>query len=113
MRKESKRARAERIKKKKETQRRSTLLSMGIAILTVLILAVALLVGKASLAAKNKEYEKQVEQLQAQIDEENKRTEELKEYEKYVQTKKFAEEVAKRKFGLIYPDEIIFKDTSK
>ena len=28
---------------------------------------------------------------------------------KYVQTKKFAEEIAKDKFGLIYPDEIIFK----
>ena len=37
------------------------------------------------------------------------RTEELNEYKKYVQTKKFAEEIAKDKFGLIYPDEIIFK----
>ena len=48
-------------------------------------------------------------QLQEQVDEEKQRTEELNEYKKYVQTKKFAEEIAKDKFGLIYPDEIIFK----
>ena len=28
---------------------------------------------------------------------------------KYIQTKKFAEEVAKDKFGMIYPDELVFK----
>ncbi len=48
-------------------------------------------------------------ELQEQVDEEKQRTEELNEYKKYVQTKKFAEEIAKDKFGLIYPDEIIFK----
>ena len=43
------------------------------------------------------------------MDEEQKRTNELNEYKKYIQTKKFVEEVAKDKFGLVYPDEIIFR----
>ena len=51
--------------------------------------------------------------LQSQIDDENKRSDELSEYEKYVKTKKFVEEIAKNKFGLIYPDELIFKPNNK
>ena len=35
------------------------------------------------------------------------RQKELEEYKKYVKTKKFVEEVAKNKFGLLYPDEIL------
>ena len=34
---------------------------------------------------------------------------ELEEYEKYVQTKKYVEEVAREKLGLVYENEIIFK----
>ena len=37
------------------------------------------------------------------------RQKELEEYKKYVKTKKFVEEVAKNKFGLLYPDEILIK----
>lgn len=48
-------------------------------------------------------------ELQAKIDEENKKTQELVELKKYTQTKKYAEEVAKEKLGLVYEDEIIFK----
>lgn len=48
-------------------------------------------------------------ELQAKIDAENERTQELVELKKYTQTKKYAEEVAKEKLGLVYEDEIIFK----
>ena len=47
--------------------------------------------------------------LESQIEAEEKKSEELEEYSKYVQTKKYAEEVAKEKLGLVYEDEIIFK----
>ena len=48
-------------------------------------------------------------ELEAQIAEEEEKSEEIEEYSKYVQTKKYAEEVAKDKLGLVYEDEIIFK----
>ena len=48
-------------------------------------------------------------QLQEQVEEQQNRSDEIDEYKKYIQTKKFAEEVAKDKFGMIYPDELVFK----
>ena len=48
--------------------------------------------------------------MQQQIDAENARTEELKELETYTKTKKYAEEVAKDKLGLVYDNEIVFKE---
>ena len=102
MRFETKREREQRRKR----QKRSAILGMVFAMLVVVGLGVLLWNGKKNIEAKNVGYEKQI---QAQVDEEKQRTEELNEYKKYVQTKKFAEEIAKDKFGLIYPDEIIFK----
>ena len=49
-------------------------------------------------------------QVEAEIAEEKQRTEELEEYEKYTQTKMFYEEIAKKILGLVYDDEIIFKE---
>ena len=47
--------------------------------------------------------------LQEQIDAEKARTEEIEEYRKYTQTKKYVEEVAKDKLGLVNEGEIIYK----
>lgn len=105
MRFETKREREQRRKR----QKRSAILGMVFAMLVVVGLGVLLWNGKKNIEAKNVEYEKQIKELQEQVDEEKQRTEELNEYKKYVQMKKFAEEIAKDKFGLIYPDEIIFK----
>ena len=104
MRFETKREREQRRKR----QKCSAILGMVFAMLVV-GLGVLLWNGKKNIEAKNVGYEKQIKELQEQVDEEKQRTEELNEYKKYVQTKKFAEEIAKDKFGLIYPDEIIFK----
>ena len=106
---ESRRERAERLKK----QRRSTLAGMIIAIIVVVALGVVLWRGKAGLEEKNADYQAQITELQSQIDDENKRSDELSEYEKYVKKKKFVDEIAKNKFGLIYPDELVFKPNNK
>ncbi len=94
---------------RRKRQKRSAILGMVFALLVVIGLGVLLWNGKRSIEAKNVEYEKEIAELQAQVDEEQKRTNELNEYKKYIQTKKFVEEVAKDKFGLVYPDEIIFR----
>lgn len=49
--------------------------------------------------------------LSQQIAEQESRSDSLDEYKKYVKTKKYVEEIAKEKFGLIYPDELVFKPT--
>ena len=53
--------------------------------------------------------QRNIAQLQEQIAEEEKRAQELVEYEKYTKTAKYVEEVAKDKLGLVYEDEIIFE----
>lgn len=105
MRFETRREREQR----KKRQKRSAILGMVFAMLVVVGLGILLWNGKKNIEAKNVEYEKQIVELQEQVNDEQKRTDELNEYKKYIQTKKFVEEVAKDKFGLVYPDEIIFK----
>ena len=65
--------------------------------------------GKMKLQQKNQQYQKQEEELLAQIDVEEKRTKEIEDLDKYMQTKKYVEEVAKERLGLVYKDEILFK----
>ena len=106
---ESKWERNKRVKK----QKRSNVIVLSIAIVLVLVLGIAVWSGKRSMAAKNAEYEAQKARLEQQLEEQQKRKEELEDYSKYVQTKKFYEETAKNKFGLIYPDELVFKPNNK
>ena len=51
--------------------------------------------------------------MENQIAAEEQRTKELEELEKYMQTKKYMEEVAKEKLGLVYPDEILIQPDNK
>jgi cell division protein FtsB len=102
---ESKWERNKRIK----SQKRANKATLIIAIALVVVISAAVFCGKSSLAAKNADYETQKAQLEEQIKEQEERRDELEEYGKYVQTKKFYEETAKNKFGLIYPDEILVK----
>lgn len=75
----------------------------------VLLMLVFVFVGSLSLRASNTKKQERIEELEAQIAAEEEKSEEIEEYSKYVQTKKYAEEVAKDKLGLVYEDEIIFK----
>jgi cell division protein DivIC len=74
------------------------------------MLIVVVSVGKRDISRRQAEYDKKEERLLEQIEAENKRAEEIAEYEKYTKTKKYAEEVAKEKLGLVKEDEIIFKE---
>ncbi|MCR5099748.1 MAG: septum formation initiator family protein [Butyrivibrio sp.] len=87
--------------------------SMFLVGIAVLILLVVVSVKGYSLLQKEKVYQAKEEALQAQIDEETQRAEEIVEFEKYTHTRKYIEEVAKDKLGLVYPGEIIFKNESE
>lgn len=75
----------------------------------VMMLIVFVSAASLKLRAQNLNKQERIKQLESQIIAEEKRAEEIEEYSKYVQTKKYAEEVAKEKLGLVYEDEIIFK----
>lgn len=50
------------------------------------------------------------EALNKQIEKENLITKELEEKKAYMQTKKFVEDVAREALGLVYEDEVLFKE---
>lgn len=102
---ETRREQAQRLKK----QKRSGVFGIIAAFVLVIILGIAVWSSKISLEKKNAEYQAAKIELETKLEEQESRAENLEEYKKYIQTKKFVEEMARDKFGLIYPDEQIFK----
>lgn len=90
------------------TKKRQNQFSVVLVVMVVILLAVVLAVGKYNIRKKKAEYDKRQEQLAIQIQNEVERATEIEEYEKYTKTKKYAEEVAKEKLGLVKEDEIVF-----
>lgn len=76
----------------------------------VLILMAAMSVQIVRLREQNKELGKEEKRLTAQLEEEQQRQEEIKAYEEYVMTPEYIEQIAKTRLGLVYSNEIIFKE---
>ncbi len=75
----------------------------------VLLMLIFVSVASLKLRASNANKQEKIEVLNEQIQEEKEKAEELKEYEKYVQTDKYKIERAKKDLNLVFPDEILFK----
>lgn len=103
-------ARKRKSKPRFRRRKNETKLGMSIACLSIFMMIVVVGVNSHTLKQKQEKYMLREQELQQQIDAEMQRTEELKELATYTKTKKYAEEVAKDKLGLVYENEIIFKD---
>ena len=99
-------ARRQRVAYRKRQQNR---FSMFLA--TLLVVLILVLVGVKSIELRDKIDQKRTEaaQLEAQIEAEMQRTLEIEALGKEVQTKGYIEDVAREKLGLVYEDEILFK----
>lgn len=86
-------------------------LGMIIAMLAISIMTCVVGINSISLKQKEKAYAAREQELLQQISVEEERAKELEEFATYTKTKKYAEEVAKDKLGLVYEDEIIFQET--
>ena len=86
---------------------------LGMTVATFAIIVLALVVGIHSVSLKEKEkiYAAREQELIQLIEQEEQRKQELEEFRTYTKTKKYAEEVAKDKLGLVYENEIIFQET--
>lgn len=91
-------------RKKKENR-----LSMVMVTVAVLMVFIVVAFKSIELRQKQESYALQIEQLNQKIEEETQRAAEIDEYGKYTRTKKYVEEVAKDKLGLVNEGEIIFK----
>jgi len=90
---------------KRHSNRRAVL---GITAVVFMLLSVLFISGM-KLQAKADIYAAKAAQLEAEIEAETERTSEIEEHKKYMQTKKYVEEVAREKLGLVYPGETIYK----
>jgi len=83
---------------------------MTIAVLAIIILIVVVGINSISLRQKEEKYAAREQELEKLIEQEEARTAELEDFAKYTKTKKYVEEVAKDKLGLVYENEIIFQE---
>ena len=85
----------------------------GIILTTTVVLFLVVAVSIKGYGLKQKANERQEKEalLQQQIEEEQARSEDIAEFERYTHTRKYIEDTAKEKLGLVYPGEIIFKNT--
>lgn len=90
-------------------RRRQNKFGMFLVTTVVVMMLVVVAIKSIELKQKLAAYRVKEQALVEQIEEEEMRSEEIAEYEKYTQTKKYIEEVAKDKLGLVYDGEIIFK----
>ena len=95
--------------KTRRVMKRKKRMEFRLVLAAVFCLLLVASFGKLRLQQKNETYQQREEELLAQISEEEERTEEIEALKKYVQTKKYVEEVAKERLGLVYEDEILFK----
>ena len=91
-------------------KRRQNRFGMFLVSIAVVMLLVVVTFSGFKLQQKLEVYQQKELALQEQIDAEEERAKEIEEYEKYTQTKKYIEEVARDKLGLVYDGEILFKE---
>ncbi|MCI8433605.1 MAG: septum formation initiator family protein [Lachnospiraceae bacterium] len=96
-----------RIAYRKKNQNR---LSMFLVTLVVLMIMLVVAVKSVELQQKLDIKAQELRLLQEQIDAENARAEQIREFGKEVQTKGYIEDVAREKLGLVYEGEILFKE---
>ncbi len=79
-----------------------------IAVIVALLL-ISMYIMSAGVKSKINAYAAANEELQTEILEELERAEEIENLPEYIQSDEYIERTAREKFGLVYPDEIIFK----
>jgi len=82
----------------------------GIIVFVVLCIFGIVAFGKIKLEDRKKNLDITMKNLETQINNEKERAVDIKNLEAYVQTKKYIEQIAREKLGLVYDYEIIFKE---
>lgn len=92
---------------RKKRKKSAGTISIGIIVLAFLtIMSVQIVKLKQKVEVQNE----QIEELNEKLTAESERAEEIKQLEESMQDTQFVEEQAKSKLGLVYENEIIFKE---
>lgn len=83
-------------------------------LIALVVLLMVIVIGYKAMGLKetlDANSQKEAE-LQQQLDDENKRAKDIEEYAKYTKTRKYVEEIAKEKLGLVHDGETVYKNES-
>ena len=83
-------------------------------LIALVVLLMVIVIGYKALGLKetlDANSQKEAE-LQQQLDDENKRAKDIEEYAKYTKTRKYVEEIATEKLGLVHDGETVYKNES-
>lgn len=83
----------------------------GLGLIAVMVLMVCGIVtfNRQELDKANAKSAARISELKDDIEQEQDQAKDIQEMKAYVQTKKYIEEMAREKLGLVFKDEIIFK----
>ena len=76
----------------------------------VLVFAIVMSTQIIKVYQKDQEYVARQEDLEQQLSAEQDRQKELEAYETYTESQQYGEDVAKSKLGLLYENEVVFKE---
>lgn len=86
---------------------------IGIIAFVILMLLAAISYKMIELRDQHDDKALKIERLQAKIDEQEERAIDINNLRAYVQTKRYIEEIAREKLGLVYEDDYIFQAEEK
>lgn len=93
--------------RRKRTQNRAGKLCIS---LIVIMFLTVMSVQIVNLYHKDQEYSAREQQLTEELEEETQRQADLEEYEEYTKSREYVEDVAKSRLGLVYDNQIVFKE---
>ncbi len=91
------------------SRRKNNRTGIGIIVFVVLILFAIVSYSRIGLQKRYDEAQITIDRMDTQIIEQEERTLDINNLKAYVQTKKYIEDIAREKLGLVYEDEIIFE----
>lgn len=97
-----------------ERRKRNRGRSGSLILIALVVLLMVIVIGYKAMGLKetlDANSQKEAE-LQQQLDDENKRAKDIEEYAKYTKTRKYVEEIAKEKLGLVHDGETVYKNES-
>ena len=95
----------------KRKKQKSKLSRLGACFMLIVLVGFIVLIynGKQNLDAQKEQLAKEKMAIEKAIELEEKRSQELEDYAKYIKSNEFIEKKAKEKFGLLHENEILLK----
>lgn len=97
-------------KTNRKTKRKNGLKIIAVA---VLVLFAVITYSRTLLQEEKRSLETRKKELEAQLQTEQERSDELEDRRAYMQTVRYVEDIARKVLGLVYPDETILRPTEE